>query len=1121
MVKSFFLIGLYQLQGVNMNQIRHKSLVLFAATMLMLALSVAPAAAQVLYGSITGLVEDPSGSVVAGAKIVATNTATGQVYDAISDANGTFTILNVLSGNYDLKITQSGFKSSSRTGLVISANVVTRSNVRLEVGALTEQITVAADAVTLQTDKADTHSEIGAKAIKEMPLPGFRNYQSLINLVPGATPAVFQNSATDSPGRSLSTNVNGTNRNNNVTRIDGAASVNLWLPHHAGYVTPAEMVETVNVTTSAGDAEQGFAGGAAVSVITKSGTNEFHGSAFHFHDNQRLRARNFFLIPTQQKPIRIYNNFGGTIGGPIVKNKFFFFYSYDDTKQRDGASGLYSVPTADIRTGNFSTTGTTIFDPQTSATVAGRTPFPGNIIPPNRISPIAQRIQAFYPNANVPGAALNNYAVGATPQFNRRYNDIKLNYNRNPKHSIWGRYGQMNALVGGRGVFGDGVGPAPGSDPGLGDTVVRNMSMGHTYTISPNLLLDGVIGYQRQDQVVQGQDFGKDFSSLGIPGIGGPDPRQQGFPNISINGYNGFGVPGWMPLTRIEENFTMSQSLRWIKGKHNFAFGFDGILFRMNHWQPELGAGPRGEFSFNGGITGNGTFNNFNAYAAFLLGSPRQIQKAVQNILATAREWQFGFYAQDRWQVSRKLTVNFGLRYENYPLMGRSNGKGIERLEPETNTVFLGGRGNVPRNNGFTVNNLLIAPRLGVAYRLNENTVIRTGYGINFSPLPWSRPLRGFYPVVINTVFPAVDDNSSIRSFAEGIPSLSLPNIDSGSVQLPPGADMRTPQGGQITRGYTQSWNFTIERKLPANFISSVAYVGTQSVHLAADRDINSGQVIGAGNLGRPYSARFGRNIPTNVWDGQLSSRYHALQTSIRRQAKGLTVQGAYTWSKAINAADDEGWTGTTWNWTPVYSRNIADAGYDRRHVLQLGWVYELPVGKGQKFTTNKALDYVVGGWTLSGITAAFTGTPFTPSSPGGTLNLPGNAQTPDQVNSIVGRPELIGRDGTFYDTSAFSRVVLNQNEVGRFGSMGRNSLRNPGILRHDLTLAKTFRVTERVNVTFRTEAYNFTNSRLSQAFASTDVTNANFLRVLSATEPGAAGVGTERQVRFAIRLGF
>ena len=1098
-----------------MNQFRNRSLVLLSAILLTLAITVAPVAAQTLYGSIVGQVEDQSGSVVPGAKVVVSNTATGLTYEATSDGSGNYTILNVLPGIYEIKISQQGFKGQTRTGASVTANTVNRTNFRMEVGALSEQITVAADAVQLQADKADTHTEITADMAKKMPLPGYRNYQSLINLVPGATPAGFQNSVTDTPMRSLRTNINGTNANNNVTRIDGAASVNLWLPHHAGYVMPQEMLETVNVTTTAGDAEQGMAGGAAITLVTKSGTNTFHGSAFWYHDNQHLRARNFFFTPTTVKPVSIYNNFGATIGGPIVKNKLFFFYSYDNTKQRSGAFGRYSVPTTDIRGGDFSNTGTIIYDPLSSPIAANRTAFPDNRIPGIRISPIAQKIQAFYPIPNIAGAAQNNYAIGATPQFNRAYNDVKINFNRNASHTIWGRFGEMNALVGGKGIFGDGVGPAPGSDPGLGDTRVRNTSVGHSLTLSPTLLLDGVFGYQRQDQVVQGQDFGKDFSAqLGIPGIGGPDPRQQGFPNINVNGYNGFGVPGWMPLTRMEENFTTTHTLRWIKGKHNFAFGVDGVLFRMNHWQPELGAGPRGAFNFSGGVAANsGNFNNFNGYAAFLLDGPNNVQKSIQNILATTREYQFGFFFQDRFQVSRKLTVNFGLRYEYYPLMGRSNGKGIERLVPETNTVYLGGRGNVPRSNGFTVSKLNFAPRIGIAYRLDEKTVLRAGYGINYSPLPWSRPLRGFYPLTVNFAFDALDANSSIRSLAQGIPPVTGPDLTTGAVLLPNVADMRSPVSGQITRGYTQSWNFTVERRLPGEFLTSVAYVGTQSVHLMADRDINAGLTIGAGNAGRPYSSIFGRNISTLLWDGYLSSRYHSLQTSIRRQAKGLTVQGAYTWSKAINATDDEGWAGVSYNWTPVFKRNIAPAGYDRSHVFQLGWVYELPLGKGQRWASSGPIHHVVGGWSLSGITAAYTGTPFTPVSPAGTLNLPGNMQTADQVNAKIGRPEGIGSDKTFYDTSAFSRVILNPGEAGRFGSFGRNSVRNPGVLRHDIILSKNIQIGERLSVNFRGEAYNFTNSRLSQGFASTDVTNPNFLRVLGASD--------ERQIRFGLRFQF
>jgi outer membrane receptor protein involved in Fe transport len=1078
-----------------------------------------PANAQVLYGSAVGLVEDPSGSVIPNAKVVLTNKGTGQTYESAADSSGQYSILNVLPGTYDLKVSAEGFKTQTRVDLVITPNTVTRTNFRLEVGSLAEQVTVSADAAVLQTDKSDTHVELNARQVSTLPLPGYRNYQSLINLVPGATPAVFQNSVTDTPGRSLSTNVNGTNRNNNITRIDGAASVNLWLPHHAGYVMPAEMVENVNITTTAGDAEQGFAGGAAITVVTKSGTNDFKGSLFEFHDNQRLRARNFFMLPGQRKPVSIYNNFGGTIGGPIKRNKLFFFYSYDNTKQRQGAFGTYSVPTEPLRSGNFSGISTVIYDPATGDpnTGAGRQPFGGNVIPGNRISPIAQKVQSYYPLPNIPGQQNSNYAVGATPQFNRRYNDVKINWSRTSSHHIWGHYGIMNALVGGTGIFGDGVGPAPGSDPGLGDTQVQNTSVGHNYTISPTVLLDGVFGFQRQDQTVKGTDFGKDFSSiLGIPGIGGPDPRQQGFPNISINGYNGFGVPGWMPLERIEESFTTSHNVSWIKGSHNFRFGFDGVLHRLNHWQPELGAGPRGAINFTGGTTAlaGSSFNNFNGYASFLLGLPYQMQKSIQHILQTGREYQFGWYAQDRWQVNRHLTLNLGLRYEYYPLMGRSHGKGIERLDPEANLVYLGGRGNVPRNNGFTVSKKLFAPRIGIAWRLDEKTVIRSGYGLNYSPLPWSRPLRGFYPLTVNFNFVAPVEALAVRTLAQGIPDVQGPDISSGVVTLPAVADMRSPYAGEITRGYIQSWNFTVERRLPGDMTGSIAYVGTQTTHQLADRDINSGQIIGAGNPGRPYFSRFGRSISTLMWDGYLSSNYHALQSSIRKSfSHGLMIQGAYTWSKAINMTDDEGWAGVSWNWEPVFRRNRAPAGYDRTHIFQLGYLYELPMGKGKKWASSGPAAHIVGGWSISGVVAAYTGTPFTVSAPGGTLNLPGNAQTADQVNTTVLKLGGIGPGTTYYDTSAFRAPVLAAGERGRFGTTGRNTMRNPGVFNTDLAIAKQFDFWERVKLQFRGEAFNFINNRQSTGFASADVTSPNFLSV--------RGAGNERQIRLGLRLNF
>ncbi len=307
------------------------------ATGLMLALLLAVglmpslASAQVLYGSIVGNVTDQNGAVVAGATIKITNKGTSQTREAVSNADGEFLILNVQPGDYDLKATKQGFTTYSQTGLVISANNAQRVDVSLKIGNVSETVSVQADVTTLQTESSSVKAEINSKEIQALPINNYRNYQSLLNLVPGTTPAGFQNSTTDTPERALTTNVNGTARNNNNTRIDGAQSVNIWLPHHSSYVAPSESVQEVNVSTNNFEAEQGLAGGAAVQVITKSGTNQFHGSAFAYHDNHFFRAKNAFYpttvagAPNPNKPKLLRTIPGATLGGPIIKDKLFFF----------------------------------------------------------------------------------------------------------------------------------------------------------------------------------------------------------------------------------------------------------------------------------------------------------------------------------------------------------------------------------------------------------------------------------------------------------------------------------------------------------------------------------------------------------------------------------------------------------------------------------------------------------------------------------------------------------------------------------------------------------------------------------------------------------------------------
>lgn len=1084
---------------------RRGLLAAFVCALVAAALVTPTANAQVLYGSITGTVTDDTGAVIPGAQIKITNRDTGQVRETASNESGIYNFTNTFAGTYDLAATADGFRAYNASGITVSVNTVTRVNVPLQIGQVTEQITVEASAAVLQTEKADTHAEISSTAITNIPLPGFRNYQSLINLVPGATPARFQNSILDTPARSLSTNVNGTNRNNNVTRIDGAASINVWLPHHAGYIAPAETVDTVNVTTGSADAEQGLSGGASTTVITKSGTNDLHGVAFVFHDNQRLRARNFFAA---SKPVSNYNNFGGTLGGPIKKDKLFYFFSYDKTTQR--ASGVITdadVPTADQRLGNFSAWNTAIFDPFTgNPDGTGRTQFANNVIPTARLDPVALKVQSFYPLPNQPGPSDNFFAAGSPP-FARQYIDLKMNYNVNERFSLWGKYGNMDAPVSGEAIFGEAGGPSPGGSPGSAETKVNVATIGGTYTFSPTFLYDGVIGFWRQDQDVLPADFGKDFD-LGIPGIGGPDPRQKGFPNINP-GYTGFGSPGWQPLERIEENWTTSQNFTLIKGTHQVRFGFDGILLKLSHWQPELGGGPRGTIDFNGDVTslrGGAAPNQFNTYAAFLLGQTSRMRKALQHVLATGREWQFAGYVTDRWQASPKLTLNFGLRYEYYPLMTRAGGKGLERYDPFTNQMYLGGRGNVPRNAGITVSSGLFSPRLGIAYRLDDKTVIRTGYGLNFDPMPFSRPLRGQYPITVTFDFDRPGSFQLFRTLSQGIPPVVGPDLSAGVIDVPLNADLRSPYETKLDRGYIQSWNFTIERRLPGELIASAGYVGTSSIGMLGDRDINASG-IGQGNAGRPFAAITGRRIGINMWDSYLNANYHSLQIAVNRSfSKGLMLKGAYTYSKAINMTDDDGWAGVMWNSDSEFARNRARAGYDRTQMFQMGFVYDLPVGSGKRISTSGAANAILGGWQLSGVFAAFTGNPYTISASGASVNTAGNSQTADQVGEIR-KIGAVGSDGFYYDRASFQPVT-----AARFGTSGRNIIDGPGVGNLDLSIMKNFAVGERFNAQIRGEFFNFTNSP-QFGRPNNSVENANFMRITSASG--------ERQVRFGIRLSF
>jgi len=1083
---------------------------IFTAFVLTLSFSSSIAYGQVLYGSIVGIVTDQSGAVVPGATVSAVNKQTNQAREAQADDQGSFNIQNLQPGLYDVKTDVAGFRSVQQTNVTVTAGTVARVEFKLEIGQTTESVSVSAAAIALQTDKSGTQSQIDTKPIGTLPLSGYRNYQTLINLVPGATPAALQNSATDTPGRSLSTNINGTPRNMNTTRLDGAVNVNIWLPHHNSYVASSETVESVNVSTTALDAELGSAGGAAVTVTTKSGTNDLHGSAWEYHNNQHLKARPYFMPATQQKPLDIMNIFGATVGGPIVKNKLFYFGAFEATRQRVGGSGIYDVPTAAIRAGDFSGISQIIYDPATgNPDGTGRTPFAGNRIPNNRISGPSRTLMGLLPQANLPGQ-VQNYAVTGTGLFDRTNYDYKINWNRNEKHMLWGKSGFMVADVTGVPVFGELVGPAVVQDPGTGHTFTQIHTIGQTYVFSPTLMLDQTLGFNRQTQNVIGLDYGKNWGTdvLGIPGSNGNSIEYSGMPNFTF-GYTAVGQGGtWIPMWRTEQSWTNSNNLSWTKGSHDVRVGFNLIRYNLNHWQPEV-ANPRGNFDFGANSTslnGGATGNFYNQMGGFLLGNVTTASKSIQNVEMTGREWQFDWYIRDRWQINRKLTVNYGLKYDWYPLMSRRH-SGLELLDPATNQVYLTGRGNIPSQAGLNINTPGFAPTAGVAYRVKESTVIRAGYGMTWDPLPFSRPLRGWYPLTVSNTWTAPNAYLAATNLATGIDPVVGPDMSTGVVQLPKTADMRSPWG-KISRGYIQSWNFTIQQKLPGSFLGSVAYVGTKSTNMLADRNINSA-APGTNTTDLPYAkllvngAQLDRRIATNMWDGWLSSNYHSLQATLDRQfSGGFYIKAAYTYSKAINMTDDNGWAAVSWNWEPTIGRNRARAGYDRTHIMQMAYVYDLPFGKGKKYMSNGgALAYIVGNWTFSGTIYAYTGNPLTIISDAA-CNCPGGLQTANQVADV----QYLSNAGP--GEKWFSPGSFVAGPTNTFGTAGRNIVQGPGRVGTDMNLARIFPIGERFKFEIRADAFNLTNT---PAFANPT------LNVNSATyaEIRSTAALSERQFRF------
>jgi len=909
--------------------------------------------------------------------------------------------------------------------------------------------------------------------------------------------------------------------------------MNIWLPNHNMYISPAETVDTVNVSTSSFDAEQGNAGGAAVTVLTKSGTNFFRGSAFEFYNSDKLNATPKYFgsgnVPGKL-PIKA-NTYGGTLGGPISKNKVFFFGSFEGFRRSQSLFTFFNVPDARLRAGDFSqalnSNGSLqrIYD-LTTGTGNGlnRSQFDGNVIPGGMISPAALRVLNLFPLPNNPGTGAggltNNYKRQEDRTFARDNFDTKVNWNRTSAHQIWGKFSYMNANVDDLTNY---LGPDPNASGDGGFTKVYQATAGQTWTLAPTLLMDMTFGYGRQNQHVLGPDFqagNYGLDVLAIPGTNDqgndsfdfPD-RYAGYP-VFNTGFSAVGNrDGWNPIFRDERTYSLATNLTKVKGRHDLRGGYLMNFFYLDHWQPETG-NPRGQFDFNGAVTAlnapGAQGNNFyNQFATFMLGYT-QPSKSVQNELMTGREWQHTLYFRDRWTPTAKLTLDLGVRYEIYPIMHRADGRGVDRLDLQTLDVLIAGRGGNDQNNGMKTSFNNFAPRIGGIYRLNDETVIRSGYGITYNATPWARAVRGDndYPITLAVSFPNVNSFGYNTTLTQGIPTIVAPDQSTGRVPLDRGAAEYTPEPGNVDRGYVQTWNVAFERRLPFDTSVDVAYVGAKGTGGYAALDINAPTVLGTGNQGRPYF-NLGRIVAVNSWGQRLETKYQSLQLALNKPfTHGLLFKGAYTFSKSMNQSNDDGRATLTWNTPSELGRNWAPAGFDRRHNFQLGFAYQLPWQNNGSYSQG-VMKTIFGDWQVNGVFAAFSGNPFTVTADGAQLNTPSNQQVADLVGSfnVLGN---IGAAGKWFDPTAFA-----QPAGVRFGNTGRNQFYGPGGYNLDFSLFRSFPVGGERRIEARMEAGNILNHPL-YGNPNSSITSATFGQITSvnANYP-------ERQIRLGLRFQF
>jgi hypothetical protein len=1065
---------------------------LLSLALLSLALAVG-AHAQAVKGSLLGTVTDASGAAAAGATVTITEVRTNITATTTANEDGNYVFANIKEGVYRVEAALQGFKKIAREDVQVDVNTTVRVDLALQVGEVSETVTIeGAAAPLLQTDRADTGRLLETKQVAELPLGFNRNFQGLLVTVPGATRPTRPHSEFFNPQDSLESKVNGQSRLSNNFMIEGVDN-----NHKTGLLTvlipAADAIETVSVTTSNFDAELGRAGGAVSSVTIKSGTNEMHGSVFFFGNNENTRAREYFSSAVRNfaKPLTRYRQVGFTLGGPIIKNKLFYFGDYQYTSDKLGKVNRAVIPIQEWRTGNFSNFNVPIYDPLTgNADGTGRQQISCNgvlnVICPNRISPIATKLLAFLPAPNIPGAALGaqNFVVNTVRERKTHSMDAKVNYNPTDKNAFAVRFSYQQPKIFDPGAYGIYGGPAGDGFAGTGTQDVISSAANYTRTFSPSLIMELRFGVSWYQNVALTQADGlKTSEEVGIRGVN-VNQSADGLTRIQVNGFTNpvLGFSPSLPWDRGETTTNVVGIATKLWGNHTIKVGGE---FRRNRdflLQVQDNGGTRGRYIFGGAQTAipgnNAAINGLgNAFASFLLDVPNSVGRDLTVIDEPGtRHWALFSFINDKWVVSKRLTLDLGLRHEFYrPHTGIVGRGGLSNYDITNNTLRVAGYGDVPLDVGVREYYKNFAPRLGAAFRLDDKTVIRGGFGTSIIPFPDNRYAFNF-PIKQNNQFNPPNQFAAAGSMAAGLPAPQVFNVPDNGI-IPADTALLRNSGffhvpANLREARIHSWNVAFQREIWWGLTAEAAYVGNVGRGIIADFNLNAGMVPGQDNAGRPFFKFGGRTASVQTWY-PTDTRYHSLQVKVDRRFKGgWLLTNSYTRGRAVDFSSDNGGISTPAN--PSLSEG--PASFDRKHMFSSSFVWDIPFAN----KSNGFVRAVFGGWQVSGIFAAQTGTPLDFTMSAADLRAPGNTQRPN----LNGTPKIYGTVGPLAAGSTdltklyFDPTVFSAPAANTFGNLTRNSsIRGPGYVNLDASVIKRFRFTERIGGELRADALNVTNT--------------------------------------------